>query len=140
MFAISLLTLFAIKSRIRSIVLASIVMLIGLVRPSWAGNENASAADAVAGEVANKQQMHRLFLIQRQTASRRHQSFRRCRGMMIRVARSPHFSRAERYRRQQTLFPESGQQWPELLHLSPTRGWLERQCTTHAGTFCRGSH
>jgi hypothetical protein len=37
------------------------LMLIGLMRPSWAGNENASAADAVAGEVANKQQMHRLF-------------------------------------------------------------------------------
>jgi hypothetical protein len=36
-------------------------MLIGLVRPSWAGNENASAANAVAGEVANMQQMHRLF-------------------------------------------------------------------------------
>ena len=139
MFAISLPTLFAIKSRIRSIVIEySNAHRAG--SPQLAGNENASAADAVAGEVANKQQMHRLFLIQRQTASRRHQSFRRCRGMMIRVARSPHFSRAERYRRQQTLFPESGQQWPELLHLSPTRGWLERQCTTHAGTFCRGSH
>jgi hypothetical protein len=61
MFAISLPARFGIPSFIRSIVLSGIVMLIALVRPSWADNENASAAAATAGEVANKQQMHRLF-------------------------------------------------------------------------------
>ena len=33
-------------------------MLTALVRPSWGDDENAAAT---AGEVANKQQMHRLF-------------------------------------------------------------------------------
>jgi len=61
MFAITLPTRFAIPSCIRSIAIANIVMLIALAHPSWADNDNASAANAVAGEVASKQQMHRLF-------------------------------------------------------------------------------
>jgi hypothetical protein len=36
-------------------------MFIAAVRPSWADNEDALAAAAVAGEVAHKLQMHRLF-------------------------------------------------------------------------------
>src|SRR5215470_493390 len=62
MFEISLPARFALPSRTRSIVIATIVMLIAHVGPSWADdNEDASAAAAVRGEVAHKQKMHRLF-------------------------------------------------------------------------------
>src|SRR5689334_2968338 len=60
MFALSV-TYCAVPSCIKSIVITSIVVLIALTHPGWAADENASAANAVAGEVANKQQMHRLF-------------------------------------------------------------------------------
>ena len=62
MFEISLPARFALPSWIRSTAIAGTVMLIALVRPSWADdNQDASAAAAVAGEVAHKQQMRRLF-------------------------------------------------------------------------------
>jgi hypothetical protein len=62
MFEISLPGRFTLPSCIGSIVIAGIVMLIAPVRPSWADkNEDALAAQEVAGEVAHKQQMRRLF-------------------------------------------------------------------------------
>src|SRR6478609_1574762 len=62
MFEISLPGRFALPSWMGSIVIAGIVILIALVRPSWADdNEAASAAAAVASEVANKQKLLNLF-------------------------------------------------------------------------------
>jgi cytochrome c peroxidase len=62
MFEISLPGRFALPSWMGSVVIAGIVILIALVRPSWADdNEAASAAAAVASEVANKQKLLSLF-------------------------------------------------------------------------------
>ena len=62
MFEISLFGRFALPSWISSIVIAGIIMPIALVRPSWADdNEDALGAAAVAGEIADKQQLLRLF-------------------------------------------------------------------------------
>src|SRR6516162_4715462 len=78
MFEISLAEQFALPSLIRSVVVAGIIMLIALIRPSWADepgalpvfppveaaaaiSEHALAVAAVAGEIAHKQQLLRLF-------------------------------------------------------------------------------
>src|SRR6516165_577176 len=62
MFQISQRKRFALPSRISSVVTAGIIVLIALIRPSWADDsEHALAAAAVASEIAIKQQLLRLF-------------------------------------------------------------------------------
>jgi cytochrome c peroxidase len=62
MFQISLFGRFSLPSWIGSIAIGGIIVLIALIRPSWADdNEDALAAAAVASEIAHKQQLLRLF-------------------------------------------------------------------------------